>query len=172
MDVRPIYPVEFLAAVARVLKDEGGFVDNAADPGGATKFGISQRSYPNLDIRNLTRDGAIEIYFRDWWEKFRFGELPTGIASKTFDLAVNMGASGAVRCLQRALRACGRDVEEDGILGAATFRACMEASLRGFPVTPLMAALRSEAAGYYRALAARDGRRDEFLRGWLNRAYE
>ena len=170
--MRPIYPVEFLAAVARVLKDEGGFVDNAADPGGATKFGISQRSYPNLDIRNLTRDGAIEIYFGDWWTHFRFGDLPSGIAAKVFDLAVNMGAAHATICLQRALRACGRDIGEDGILGEETIRAARTEQLTPMTLSPLMAALRSEAAGYYRALAAHDERSDQFLRGWLNRAYE
>lgn len=173
--MRPIYPVEFLAAVARVLKDEGRFVDNPADPGGATKFGISQRSYPNLDIRNLTRDGAIEIYFRDWWTHFRFGDLPSGIAAKVFDLAVNMGAAHATICLQRALRACGRAIEDDGILGEETIRsaaATVNFSREPVETSALMAALRSEAAGYYRTLAAHDERSDEFLRGWLNRAYE
>ena len=167
MDLRPNYPAEFLDAVSRVLKDEGGFVDNGADPGGETKFGISKRSYPHLDIRNLTRDDAIEIYFRDWWERLHFDQLPAGIAGKVFDLAVNMGAHAAFVCLQRATRACGRLVVEDGILGDATRVAVLDC----YPAA-LLAALRSEAAAYYRELAARNGRDQEFLRGWLNRAYE
>ncbi|MBE3604117.1 peptidoglycan-binding protein [bacterium] len=169
-DAAAHYPVEFLAAVARVLRDEGGYVNNPDDPGGETNYGISKRSYPDLDIAHLTREQAIEIYFRDWWRKFRFGELPSGIAAKAFDLAVNMGAGAAVRCLQRALRACGRLVAEDGVIGDATIVAALDCA-----PAALMAALRSEAAGYYRALATAarlEGRNDEFLRGWLNRAYE
>jgi lysozyme family protein len=166
------YPPEFSAAVARVIADEGGFVENSADPGGATKFGISAREYPDLDIAHLTRDAAVAIYYRDWWLKYDFGHLPAAVAAKTFDLAVNIGPGHAITCLQRALRATGHPVTEDGAIGAATARAAAAAS-----GIALLAALRSEAAGYYRAVAAltrgprADGDR-EFLNGWLNRAYE
>ncbi len=163
------YPPLFLRAVARVLADEGGYVDNPADPGGATRFGISQRDYPKLDIAALTRAQATAIYFRDWWQRYRYGELPGTVAAKVFDLAVNIGPEHAVRCLQRALRACKRRVSEDGALGRTTLAAVAAAS-----PAELLAALRSEAAGYYRALAASKRREEagEFLEGWLNRAYE
>jgi lysozyme family protein len=108
------YPALFGQAVIRVLANEGGYARLANDPGGATNFGISQRDYPGLDIPNLTRDGAIAIYFRDFWKAGRYGELPDPIAVKLFDLAINMGPAHAVRCLQRALRACGAVVVEDG----------------------------------------------------------
>jgi len=171
------YPVAFKGAVERVLADEGGYVANPADPGGETNFGISQREYPDLDIRNLTRDQAIEIYYRDWWNKFRFGELPAAVAAKVFDLAVNMGPAEAVRCLQRALRACCFVyIGEDGNLGPLTVKAsemlegAVEMKARGVP-TPLLASLRSEAAGCYRAMAIHRHLDEEFLKGWLNRAY-
>ena len=162
------YPPQFLRAAARVLANEGGYVDNPADPGGETRFGISRRDYPKLDIAALTREQATAIYFRDWWQRYRYGELPGMVAAKVFDLAVNIGPGHAVRCLQRALRACQRRVAEDGALGNATLAAVAAAS-----PAPLMAALRSEAAGYYRTLASeRRGEGGEFLEGWLNRAYE
>src|SRR5207244_1797640 len=101
------YPPAFERAVARVLGDEGGYADNPSDPGGETKFGISKREYPQLDIAALTRADAIAIYYRDWWQRYRYSELPGPIAAKVFDLAVNIGPAHAVRCLQRALRACG-----------------------------------------------------------------
>ena len=101
------YPPAFERAIARLLGDEGGYVDNPADPGGETKFGITKREYPDLDIEALTRDEAIAIYYRDWWQRYRYSELPGPIAAKTFDLAVNIGPDHAVRCVQRALRACG-----------------------------------------------------------------
>lgn len=166
------YPAAFERAVARLLGDEGGYVDNSQDPGGATKFGISKRDYPALDVAALTRADAVAIYYRDWWHRYRYSEVPGLIGAKLFDLAVNIGPEHAMKCLQRALRACGRRVEEDGVLGRATIAAAVAANRLA-----LMAALRSEAAGYYRVLAAiARGRRDdgdrEFLSGWLNRAYE
>ncbi|HVA69678.1 MAG TPA: glycosyl hydrolase 108 family protein [Candidatus Binataceae bacterium] len=166
------YPAAFVRAVGRLLVDEGGYVDNPEDPGGATKFGISQRDYPELDIKALTREAAAAIYFRDWWERYRFSDLSGAIGAKLFDLSVNMGPDHAAKCLQRASRACGRPVVEDGVLGPASLRA-----IRAVNQLALMAAFRSEAAGYYRAIAALErGRRDdadrEFLQGWINRAYE
>ncbi|HUY38103.1 MAG TPA: glycosyl hydrolase 108 family protein [Candidatus Binataceae bacterium] len=166
------YSPEFLAAVTRVLGDEGGTETAPDDPGGVTRFGISAREYPALDIAHLTRDAAIAIYHRDYWRPFGFDAAPGAIAAKAFDLAVNIGPPHAIGCLQRALRASGHRVTEDNVLGPETAAAAHAAD----PLA-LMAALRSEAAGYYRVMAAiaRDARPDadrEFLAGWLNRAYE
>jgi len=163
------YPAAFIRAAEALLDHEGGYSNNAADPGGETKFGISRREYPHLNIKSLTREQAIEIYYRDWWRRFHFSELPETAGAKLFDLAVNMGPANAVRCLQRALRACGRRVGDDGALGAETIAAAAAADEK-----TLIAALRSEAAAYYRLLAIseRDGAGREFLGGWLNRAYD
>jgi lysozyme family protein len=166
------YPDGFVAAINRVLADEGGYSANPADPGGPTRFGISARAYPELDIATLTRDDAVAIYFRDYWQRSALDRLLPALGAKTFDLAVNIGARAAVRCLQRALRACGHAVAEDGIVGDET-----AAAANGAEQSALLAAVRSEAAGYYRTLAAlergrRPGGDQEFLAGWLNRAYE
>lgn len=166
------YTPEFLIAVDRVLLNEGGYSSNPADPGGATNFGISARQHPGLDIAALTRDAAVRIYWREWWLKFGFARLPTAAAAKTFDLAVNIGPAHAIECLQRALRACGHRVSEDGSLGAETALAAA-----GAHSAALISALRSEAAAYYRVTAAlargpRANADREFLAGWLNRAYE
>jgi len=167
-----VYPALFTQAVTRVLANEGGYARLPGDPGGETNFGISHRDYPGLELAKLTRNGAIAIYFRDFWKAGRYPELPAAIAIKLFDLSVNMGAAHATRCLQCALRACGSIVIEDGALGNGTVAAANRAG-----GDALMAALRSEAAGYYRATAEkyssrnRDGARS-FLEGWLNRAYQ
>jgi lysozyme family protein len=163
---RDAYSPEFLAAVEGVLASEGGYSSNPADPGGATKFGISARSYPGLDIATLTRDAAVKIYWSEWWLRFGFAQLPAAVAAKVFDLAVNMGASHAIRCLQRALRACGLPVTEDGALGLATALASRRADSAA-----LMAALRSELAAHYRMVASKQKSGADFLKGWLNRAY-
>ena len=75
---------------------------------------------PDSTVAALTRDAAMEIYWHEWWLRFGFAQLPAWIAAKTFDLAVNIGAGHAIECLQRALRACGRPVAEDGVIGAVT----------------------------------------------------
>lgn len=160
------YSREFLTAVEGVLADEGGASSNPADRGGLTRFGISARSNPGVNIAALTRDGAIEIYWREWWTRFGFDRLPAALAAKTFDLAVNIGAAHAIQCIQRALRACGQPVAEDGVIGPGTVLAATRAD-----ADALMAAMRSEAAGYYRLVAANQTSGAEFLKGWLNRAY-
>lgn len=181
------YPPDFVRAVAIVLAYEGGYVNNPGDPGSETNFGISRRNYPGLDIAHLTRGAAIAIYFRDWWTKFDYERLPGAIAAKLFVLAVNMGHPHAVACLQGALRACGQTIVEDGVLGQLTIdsahnveitsaaaaepiKAVPEMRIKiptpGLP-SPLVAAIRSEAAGYYRRIGD-----PQFLKGWLNRAYD
>lgn len=160
---------DFDRAVEVVLQHEGGLVDDPDDPGGITNHGISLRFLRRVrpgarpdEIRNLTRDEAIELYRRHFWERYGYGRLPdVSIATKVFDLSVNMGPRGAHVCLQRALRAAGEPVFEDGILGPKTLAAVHRARS-----DVLLAALRSEAAGYYR-----NRRRPKYIAGWLNRAY-
>jgi lysozyme family protein len=168
---RPAYAPGFLDAVARVLVHEGGTSNNPADAGGLTRFGICSRDYPDLDIALLTRDDAVAIYYRDFWIPGRFDLIPRALGAKCFDLSVNIGVSHAVKCLQRAIRAAGEPIADDGVVGEKT-----AASVLRVPEDCAMAALRSEAAGYYRTIAAlargprADGDR-EFLNGWLSRAY-
>jgi len=171
-DFSPSYPPAFLCAMNRLLRDEGGYSKYSDDPGGETHFGISKREYPDLDIAGLTREEAAKIYYRDWWMRYGYSDLPGPIGAKLFDLAVNIGPEHATRCLQRALRACGRAPAEDGMLGPETRKGAASANQMA-----LMAALRAEAAAYYRVLAA--GARGaaaesdrKFIEGWLNRAYE
>jgi lysozyme family protein len=97
------YSAEFVNAVQRVLADEGGDSSNPADAGGATRFGISARAHPGVDIATLTRDAAVKIYWDEWWVRFGFAQLPAAVAAKTFNLAVNMGASNAA-ALMAAMR--------------------------------------------------------------------
>ncbi len=63
-------------AISFVLKWEGGYSNDPYDSGGETKYGISKRSYPNLDIKNLTLEQAKEIYKRNYWDKIDGDNLP------------------------------------------------------------------------------------------------
>lgn len=181
----------FLAAVALVLKHEGGFVHDPADPGGATNFGVSLRfAQAELakdgdgdgfldgdfdrdgdvdvgDIRAMSLEDAADVYFRHWWQRHGYDRInDQAVATKVFDLAVNMGAPQAHKCLQRALRAAWFPTADDGVLGPQTLSSTNAAEARS-----LLAALKSEAAGFYRGLAAAKPPLAKFLPGWLNRAY-
>lgn len=83
-----------------LLLEEGGYVNHAKDPGRETNMGISARSYPQLDIKNLTVEKAREIYFRDYWMPTQCDIVPAGIDAMLFDAAVNQGISTAMRMLQ------------------------------------------------------------------------
>lgn len=90
----------FDTAVAFVLKHEGGYVNDPKDPGGETKYGISKRAYPGLDIKALTEDGAKAIYRRDYWDKSGAPDMGN-LALLHFDTAVNIGV-GAAKMIFRA----------------------------------------------------------------------
>jgi lysozyme family protein len=158
---------KFLKAFKYIMFYEVGYINDPIDSGGETKHGISKRSYPNLDIKNLTLDQAKEIYFRDFWVKAKCEQIENDdVAVKFFDSCVNVGISQAVKLMQRALRAAGTQVTEDGIIGPITLKAINEAE-----GTDLLAALKSESAGHYRLIANLNPSQKRFIEGWLNRAY-
>ena len=156
----------FEKAIEIVLEHEGGFVDHPNDAGGATNWGISSRWNPGVDVANLTREDAIEIYWTTRWDDRGYDRLPERIGVKIFDLAVNMGERNAGLILQRALRAVGIRVAIDGLIGLETIGAAARAC-----EVALLAAVRSEAAGEYRIRLVRDESQAPFAEGWLERAY-
>jgi lysozyme family protein len=115
--------MNFITAIERILSHEGGYVNNASDPGLETQWGISKRSYPTLDIKALTRPQAIEIYRRDFWNAMNADNMFDSVAFQTLDFAVNSGISTATRCLQRAL-----GVADDGHFGPISIAAAASMS--------------------------------------------
>ena len=102
------YGEKFEKAVDYVLANEGGYVFDKNDPGGETKYGISQRAYPSLNIKALSLDEAKKIYYCDYWLKGKFEQISDkNVATQVFDLSVNLGIRPATIVLQRALRAGG-----------------------------------------------------------------
>ncbi|MDR2782090.1 MAG: hypothetical protein LBB21_06615 [Holosporaceae bacterium] len=163
-----MYSNKFLKAFDCLMYHEGGYSNDPKDAGGETKYGISKRSYPHLDIKNLTQDQARQIYFVDFWMKAKCENIDNDdIATKFFDLAVHTGIPQAVKLIQRALLAAGTQVVEDGIIGPVTLKAINKAD-----PTDLLAALKSEAAGYYRLIANINPSQQKFIQGWLRRAYD
>lgn len=162
-----MYSARFLKAFEKIIYHEGGYSNHAEDRGGETKYGISNRSYPHLDIKNITLDQARQIYYCDFWIKGEYEQIIDECVSiKLFEISINTGTVQANNLIQRALRSTGKSVVEDGIIGQITLKAINEVD-----PTDLLAALKSEAAGYYRLLAQANPSQKQFITGWLNRAY-
>ena len=102
-----------------LMINEGGYVNNLNDPGGETKYGISKKAYPDLDIENLTLEQAKVIYKKDYWDRCKCDYIPDALSIALFDFAVNSGTKRAIICLQKAL-----GVTADGIIGNQTIGAC------------------------------------------------
>jgi lysozyme family protein len=147
--------VNFDEAFEKLLGHEGGYVNNRADPGGETKFGISKRAYPMEDIAGLTVDRAKAIYVRDYWGPAGCDAMPDGARLQVFDMAVNSGVKSAIKAAQRA---CGET--EDGVLGPLTLQA-----IQSMPVARFIA--RFNGARLLRL--AEDVNFPAFGRGWTRR---
>lgn len=93
--------MNFDTAFGRLIGHEGGYVNDPQDPGGETKFGISKRSYPQVDIKNLSLQDAKNIYYRDFWQPL--GDAHPAVKFQVFDFAVNSGIGTAIRKLQAAV---------------------------------------------------------------------
>lgn len=92
----------FESAVNDVLGEEGGYVNNPADPGGETNWGISKRAFPDVDIKNLTRSAAIEIYRKNYWDPLLPYHLAPVLQRIAFECAVNQGLERCLRLLDGA----------------------------------------------------------------------
>jgi lysozyme family protein len=152
---------KFDTYINRVLGSEGNYSFNSKDPGGETKFGISKRSYPALDIKNLTREQAIEIYRRDFWQASRADVLPDALAFQSLDAAVNHGPSRAIKLLQASIGAV-----QDGAWGPASQRA-LDAQLAVQNEKSVLLLFMAARLEFW--AATKDVQWDEFGRGWVNR---
>ena len=148
--------VSFDTAFDRLLGAEGGYVNDPADPGGETKWGISKRSYPTLSIINLTRNDAKVIYERDFWNGI--GEAtPPAVRFQVFDFAVNGGLSVAVRKLQSAV-----GVADDGHWGPVSDKAIATMELND-----IILRFNAQRIRFYTSLSQE--KKDRYLSGWMNR---
>lgn len=156
----------FELAIDRVLENEGGYDNDPADPGGETKYGICKRSYPNLDIKNLTIQEAKHIYERDFWDANQLSKINSQVvASKVFDMCVNMGSYRGIELLQQAIDTLGESVNEDGKMGPVTIMA-----VNRLEENQLHLALKQVCRNFYNDLVERHPKLRKFLRSWLHRA--
>ena len=178
----------FLESVRKVLKSEGGYVNNPLDRGKATNRGVTLATLneyfklKNLgeatekNIRDLTEEEAINIYKEMYYDKYRVERIPEAIQFDYFDTLVNSGARNANKILQSSLRQKLKrdDFDIDGIIGSQTMNAVEEASL-----SPLH--FRTERSGFmWNIVFDTDGRnifnpprtsQGAFIVGWIKRVF-
>ena len=155
--------MKFDQIIEKVLIHEGGYVNDPTDLGGETKFGITERFYADIDIKNLTKEQAKEIYKKDYWDKNRVEELPENLWYVFFDMCINQGRKAAVKILQRAANSKGRNISVDGGMGPSTIKA-----LTGIEVDRV----RAYRVKYYSDLVTSKPEQDRFYFGWFRRSME
>jgi lysozyme family protein len=151
--------MNFLTAFEKLLKHEGGFSDHSADPGGKTRYGITEAVARDVgyrgDMRELPLDLAQRIYKDKYWDAMQAEALPADVRYIVFDGAVNSGITQSAKWLQRA---CG--VKDDGIVGPATIRAANSLASDG---------LKRRILGQRLRFMATLPNWPAFGRGWANR---
>ena len=149
--------------VKKVLKHEGGYVNDPSDPGGETKYGISKRAFPNLDIKNLTEEQAILIYYDEYWLDAKVDKLPDELHEIYFDMVVNMGKSRAIKILQEACnhKAKKELLKVDGRIGSKTISGSKKVE---------QTRVQSFRVKYYANLVERKPTLIKYWYGWYKRA--
>ena len=117
--------MKFEDIINDVIEKEGGYVNDPKDPGGETKYGISKRAFPRVDIKSLTKEDAKKIYKDNYWIPSKAESIPENLRHIYFDMCVNFGMRGAGRVLQRACNGKNKNkIEIDGRVGKKTIEAC------------------------------------------------
>lgn len=147
-----------------VIISEGGTNNDPVDRGGLTNFGISQKQYPDLDIKSLTIKDAKDIYYSDYWMKSKCQMMSADLATVVFDSAVNCGQPSAAIWIQNACNSLGSTLKTDGIIGSHT-------ALEIIKHRPhkLLALVISSRLRRYTWLIQEYPEQKKFIIGWMNR---
>lgn len=174
---------EFEKALPIVLMHEGKYVNDPVDPGGATNAGITLKFLKSLplELSDINHDGIVDIndlkelnnleiaaIYHCRWNEAGYGAIQDQmIATKLFDLSVNMGTHQANKLIQRAINSLygSKIVDDDGALDSQTIAAINRSN-----PTILLVALRNKAEDFYRLIVSLHPEMMKFLNGWIKRA--
>lgn len=149
-----------------LLDNEGGYVNNKNDIGGETKYGISKRSYPNIDIKNLTLDKAKSIYKRDFWDIISGDKFDNEkLAIKVFDIGVNIGVRSVIKLLQNSITDLGYSLKSDGIVGEKTLK-----YISIINEEKLLNCFENNILSHYASLIKKNPKLGIFEKNWMKRA--
>lgn len=160
----------FERAFEQVIGLEGGYSWDPSDYGGETNWGVSKRSYPEVDIKNLTERGAKSLYLRDFWNRMRLSDVEDAqIAAEIFEQGVNLGTSGAIKNLQKAINLVGNElVSIDGVIGPQTLKAVNKIAKTNRREA-LLKTLDGFQFEHYLNIVEDDPDQKKFFVGWLRR---
>jgi len=157
----------FDASFARIIKSEGGYVNDPADRGGETNLGVTigawgaylNRAIQPGEMKALTVDTVKPFYKQMYWDKVKGDDLPVGVDYAIFDFAVNAGVGRAAKFLQRAVGAL-----DDGAIGPGTLALVAK-------TTPgeLLENFAEQKEAFYNSLAEKNPTQKKFLKGWMAR---
>ena len=159
-----------------LLKWEGGYVNHPNDKGGPTNRGITvpvlkvaqaQGIVKHCDIKALTKEEAMAIYKKNYWDRHGWGELAWPVCAACLDISVNHGARGWALIAQRACNKLGAGLVVDGKYGAKSKAALW--SLAKKEPKGLALAICEMKQDYYNRIVAGDESQKVFLKGWTNR---
>tara|TARA_B100000965_G_C19591186_1_gene758022 strand:- start:1552 stop:2037 length:486 start_codon:yes stop_codon:yes gene_type:complete len=154
----------FDSIIRKVIEHEGGYVNDPHDKGGETNFGISKRWFPDVDIKNLTEEQAVNIYYQNYWIPAKVDRLPDTLRSTYFDMCVNMGQKQAVKILQEAINSKKRTkIDVDGRIGPQTIESATKIGKRR---------LQAYRCKFYANLVKQDKSQERFYYGWFRRAID
>lgn len=170
----------FEIAFTRTLGLEGGYSNNPNDPGGATKYGITERvardnGYQG-DMKDLPLAIAQKIYKKNYWDLLKLDNFVSPLASKIFDVGVNVGTKRVAQWLQIALNAFNNkqqfysDISVDGSIGPTTIIAYNKlVERRGSSANAvLIKAINCLQGTYYLNLAGDNSKFESFMYGWIS----
>lgn len=160
----------FQKALELVLRFEGGYSNDPADPGKETKFGISSNSYPKLNIATLTKDEAAAIYKRDYWDKLSLDTVNSeSAAAKIFSVGVHCGVKFAKEMTIEAVNwSIGLNRDKASTINNVYLDAL--ADVDDIPQKRFMMIATSIQTARYVILTRNNGNLKKFIFGWLNRA--
>ena len=147
-----------------LIPNEGGYADRLNDRGKKTKYGISQKTYPDEDIKNLTRERANAILYRDFYNWNGLNKLPYPIRGFVVDYGLPTSPLNAIRTVHKVL-----DLPPNGnIIGSSTMGELENFSDNDY--SNFLNNYQKEMHKYYHGLVEKDPTQKENLNGWLNRA--
>lgn len=169
--------MSFNRAISFTLKWEGGYVNHPADKGGATNRGITQSTLNSAfnaglvkhnTIEALSRDEAVSIYKKNFWDRYDWGDFSEPVDMILFDITVNHGIGNTAKIAQRACVSLGFAIAMDGKWGPETQRTLL--LLEGRNSLTLSKMLIVKRLNFYENVVKSRPSQKVFLKGWLRRS--
>lgn len=154
----------FDKCINTIIENEGGYINDKDDSGGETKFGISKKAFPDVDIKNLTHEDAIQIYKKEYWIRYKLDLIPKHLQMTYFDMVVNHGYTRATKILQEAHNShSSYKLDVDGVCGSLTRKAVCNLRKERLQAYRLF---------FYVQICISNPKNEKFYYGWYKRGID